>query len=89
MRDKDTEITVKSWHFHHLQDLNAVSIVVSSTVDLEPGSIVKMEIDPANGYFDRKVPEQFYKGNWLVHTITEKLIEGYPIQKLYLIKPKS
>lgn len=89
MRDEFAEITVKAWHFREIQDLNAVSIVVSSTVDLEPGSVIKMEIDPANGYYNRQVPEQFYKGKWLVHTITEKLIENYPIQKLYLIKPKS
>ena len=88
VRDNMTEPTTKAYHFQTMKDLNSVTIVVPSNVDLEVGQIVKMEIDPANGNFDRQMPEKFYKGLWLVYSITEKLRQKHPIQKLRLIKPK-
>jgi hypothetical protein len=70
-----------------MQDLNSVQIVVSSNVDLEVGQIVKMEITPG-GYHNKEKNEKFYKGQWLVYSLTEKLMGMNPIQKLTLIKPK-
>jgi len=87
VRDSYTEKTTKAYHFNIMQDLNSVQIVVSSNVDLEVGQIVEMEITPG-GYFNKKEPEKFYKGKWLIHTLTEKLMGMNPIQKLTLIKPK-
>jgi hypothetical protein len=88
VRDNYTEKTTKAYHFNTMQDLNSVEIVVSSNVDLEVGQIVKMEITPGSGYYNKEKAEKFYKGKWLIHTITEKIIGMNPIQKITLIKPK-
>ena len=89
VRDNFTEDTIKGFYFNTLKDFNSVEIVVPSNIDLNVGEIVKMEIDPQGGHWNKKLPQKFWKGNFLVHTLTEKIINNHPLQRLVLIKAKS
>jgi len=88
MRDKEYKITTKGYHFREIQDLKGVEIAVSSNLDLDIGTKVTLDLDIGNGAFGKKELEKYYKGKWVIYSLTEKINKGMPLQKLVLIKPK-